>query len=230
MGLGTLVSRIASFGKPLEAAGEALRNIAPVMNESTPPAEPDRPVGARADGVVASDGALTADVTMGDLISRFPSAQRALFQKYHVGGCSSCGYEESETLKDVMANHDVTDMPDVLRFILESEEIDKRMRLSASEAADLMKQGSATKLVDVRDESERRMASIEGSVLLTRELAQEMMESWPKDTAIIFHCHHGIRSMDAASYFVGHGFTNVRSMTGGIDAWSVEVDPTVPRY
>ena len=53
---------------------------------------------------------------------------------------------------------------------------------------------------------------------------------WPKHTPIVFCCHLGQRSLDAASYFAGHGFTEVRSMTGGLDAWSTEVDPSVPRY
>ena len=52
----------------------------------------------------------------------------------------------------------------------------------------------------------------------------------PKDTPIVFHCHLGQRSLDAASYFAGHGFKNVRSMTGGIDAWSSEVDESILRY
>ena len=52
----------------------------------------------------------------------------------------------------------------------------------------------------------------------------------PKSTPIFFYCHLGQRSLDAASYFAGHGFKNVRSMTGGIDAWSLEVDSSVPRY
>jgi len=63
----------------------------------------------------------------------------------------------------------------------------------------------------------------------TEGLAQEMMR-WPRDTLIIFYCHFGQRSVDAASYFAGHGFSSVRSMTGGIDAWSLSVDASVPRY
>lgn len=47
---------------------------------------------------------------------------------------------------------------------------------------------------------------------------------------IVFYCHHGRRSLDAASYFAEHGFTNVHSMTGAIDAWSIEVDSSVPCY
>jgi len=56
------------------------------------------------------------------------------------------------------------------------------------------------------------------------------MMRWPKDTLIIFYCHFGQRSLDAASYFAGHSFSNARSMTGGIDAWSLTVDSSVPRY
>jgi len=73
------------------------------------------------------------------------------------------------------------------------------------------------------------LARIEGATLSTEELAQEMMR-WPKDTPIVFYCHLGQRSLDAASYFAGHRFSNVRSMTGGIDAWSLDVDSSVPSY
>jgi rhodanese-related sulfurtransferase len=58
----------------------------------------------------------------------------------------------------------------------------------------------------------------------------EMMSKWPKEREVIFVCHHGIRSLDAAAFFAGHGFQNVRSMAGGIDSWSLRVDPGLPRY
>lgn len=47
---------------------------------------------------------------------------------------------------------------------------------------------------------------------------------------MVFYCHHGRWSLIAASYFAGHGFTNIHSITGAIDAWSIEVDSSVPRY
>lgn len=91
-------------------------------------------------------------------------------------------------------------------------------------------QGSTPpRLVDVRTPEEWELARIKGATLMTEALAQEMMR-WAKDTPIVFYCHMGQRSLDAASYFAGHGFTNVHSMTGGIDAWSIEVDSSVPRY
>ena len=51
-----------------------------------------------------------------------------------------------------------------------------------------------------------------------------------RDTPLVFHCHHGGRSQQAAEYFLDQGFTRVANLRGGIEAWSVEVDPQVPRY
>ena len=51
-----------------------------------------------------------------------------------------------------------------------------------------------------------------------------------KDTPLVFYCHHGPRSQQAADFFCSHGFRNVYNLDGGIDAWSAEVDPSVPRY
>ena len=54
---------------------------------------------------------------------------------------------------------------------------------------------------------------------------------WPREEGLIVLIdHQGARSLDAAAYFAGHGFTNVRALLGGIDAWSQEVDPSLPRY
>lgn len=100
--------------------------------------------------------------------------------------------------------------------------------ISAAEVAEALR-GGKTKLIDVRTEEEYAVARIVGAQLITQELVEEM-KSWPKDTPIVFHCHRGFRSLDAATFFAAQGFTNVKSMTGGIDAWSQLVDPSVPRY
>ena len=55
-----------------------------------------------------------------------------------------------------------------------------------------------------------------GAVPVTQELVQEMMASWPKGTPIVTYCHLGIRSLKAASYLIGHGFTNVRTLAATI--------------
>ena len=86
------------------------------------------------------------------------------------------------------------------------------------------------RLIDVRGEDEWNMARIEGATLASKTLVDEMIASWDKDTSIVFYCHRGVRSLHAVHFFGQKGFTNVKSMTGGIEAWSLTIDPNVPRY
>ena len=83
--------------------------------------------------------------------------------------------------------------------------------------------------MDVRTPEERATASIPRAVLLTGE-ERTRLESLPKDTKLVFHCHHGSRSQMAAEHFASLGFKDVSNVVGGIDAWSQKVDPNVPRY
>jgi monothiol glutaredoxin len=84
-------------------------------------------------------------------------------------------------------------------------------------------------LFDVRTMDEYNLAKIEGSTLL-EDSAMNAIEDLPKDATIVMVCHHGIRSMQAASQLVERGYRKVYNLEGGIDAWSVQVDSSVPRY
>jgi rhodanese-related sulfurtransferase len=103
------------------------------------------------------------------------------------------------------------------------------LELSPAEAAELLKQGSA-KFIDVRTPQEYEIARIEGCPLVDQAMAKEIVETWPKDTAIITVCHHGVRSLDAAVYLRQQGFIETRSMRGGINLWSMTVDSSIPQY
>ncbi len=92
-----------------------------------------------------------------------------------------------------------------------------------------MDETSSLELLDVRSQQERDQARIEGSKLLDRA-AQQYVLGLDKSTPLYFHCHHGQRSQQAAAFFLSHGFREVYNVTGGIDAWSLEVDTKVPRY
>jgi monothiol glutaredoxin len=105
----------------------------------------------------------------------------------------------------------------------------KVRQLAPRELAELLRSDKKPALYDVRTPAERAKAHIEGAKLLDRP-AQDEILGLPKDTPIVFHCHHGGRSQQAAEHFLTQGFTNVSNLSGGIDAWSVEVDPNVPRY
>lgn len=172
---------------------------------------------------------LTKRSTMQEVLEAYPSAQRALFRRFHIGGCHSCGYEPEDILEEVAHRHNITDLDEVIEFIEYAEQIDRRIKVSTGGVAAVLRSDNPPRLVDVRTPEEWELARIQGATLISEEQAQEMMR-WPKDTRIVFYCHLGQRSLDAASYFAGHGFNNVQSMTGGIDAWSLHVDSSVPRY
>jgi rhodanese-related sulfurtransferase len=165
---------------------------------------------------------------MEHVLKVFPSAQRALFQKYHIGGCSSCGYTPHDTLDKVSRDHGL-ETDKVVAFIKESANLEKDIEITTAEVAAVLKKGTI-KLLDVRTPQEYEIAHIEGSILVDQALAQEIVNTWPQDSEIVTVCHHGVRSLDAAAFLRGHGFKNTRSMRGGIDAWSSTVDPGVPRY
>jgi monothiol glutaredoxin len=84
------------------------------------------------------------------------------------------------------------------------------------------------RLIDVRTEREYATARIEGGQLL-EEVEQEL-ESLDHDTPLVFYCHHGSRSLNAAEKYVREGWKRVYNLEGGIDAWSRDVDPSVPKY
>jgi monothiol glutaredoxin len=102
-------------------------------------------------------------------------------------------------------------------------------QLSAPELKALLESDTAIELVDVRTEEERAIAAIEGARLLDQGYHDALLLR-DRETPLVFQCHHGIRSQHAAEYFRDAGFRNLYNLRGGIDAWSVLVDASVPRY
>ncbi len=231
--MSTLLSRI--FGrkniKPQEPADDGRINVSalkPLMSPDEFAQLKATHGGPKAAALTADPDDLTGAWPMEHVLKVFPSAQRALFQKFHIGGCSSCGFMPHDTLDKVARDHGL-ETETVVGFIKESANLEKDLEISPAETAELLKQG-AIKLLDVRTPQEYQIAHVEGSVLVDQSLAQEIINTWSPDTPIVTMCHHGMRSLDAAAYLRGHGFKNTRSMRGGIDAWSNTVDASVPRY
>jgi monothiol glutaredoxin len=101
--------------------------------------------------------------------------------------------------------------------------------MSVHELKDRLAAGDLV-LVDVRPAQGRAMAAPLAGARILEDEGYEALAALPKDTAIAFICHHGISSRGAAERMAAHGFTQIFSVDGGMDAWSREVDPTVPRY
>jgi len=178
------------------------------------------------------ESAVTIDptITMKELLERFPGAQRALFQKYHIGGCASCGFAPEETLVGVCARNENVDVKEAIEHILASDAADRAMQIEPQALADSIAKGEPTNLLDVRTREEYEAVKIDGAELFTQDSMQKILSTWPRQQLLVIYDHQGTRSLDAAAYFQGHGFENVKSLRGGIDAWSAEVDPKLPRY
>ncbi len=172
---------------------------------------------------------LSPDITMRELLEAYPGAQRALFRNYHIGGCASCGFGPDEKLSDLCARNEGISPDEVLQKIREAHEQDEKVFISPADASAARTTGAA-KFLDIRTREEFDAVKIEGADLFSQDLIQQIMSGWPKDTMLIIYDHTGVRSLDAAAYFSGHGFENVRALKGGIDAWSAEVDTQLPRY
>ena len=168
------------------------------------------------------------DLTMEELLGIYPGARRTLFRLHHIGGCSSCGFSPSETLAQVCDRNGKLDPQVVLSEIREGHEADERLYVTPSELKSLLAD-PALRLLDIRTREEFEAVSIPGSRLMTQELMQEAM-NWPKESPLILVDHTGSRVLDAAAYFAGHGFANVRGLKGGIDAYAEQADPSLPRY
>ena len=167
---------------------------------------------------------------MSAVLEKFPGAQRALFRRYHIGGCSSCGFQPTETLAEVCARNGNLDVAEVLTHIHSSHELDAKVLISPKELAALIQTDKSVKLVDVRSREEFEAVNIAGSVLLSQPVMQQLMASGSNSNPIVVIDHAGKNGLDAAAYFMGHGLQNVRCLRGGVDAWAQEVDPAMRRY
>ena len=102
-------------------------------------------------------------------------------------------------------------------------------QLSAPELKAMLDAGTPCELVDVRTPQEQQIAAIQGARLLDQAYHDALLVL-DRDTPLVFQCHHGIRSQRAAEYFRERGFRRLYNLTGGIDAWSLLVDPSLARY
>jgi rhodanese-related sulfurtransferase len=99
------------------------------------------------------------------------------------------------------------------------------------EVKSLLGGGGPVRLIDVREPEEHDVCRIEGARLIPmRSVPQHLQELDGEESPIVVFCHHGVRSLSVVEWLRRHGIENCMSMAGGIDLWSVQIDPAVPRY
>src|SRR5438105_7838853 len=102
-------------------------------------------------------------LTMRELLESFPGAQRALFRRYHIGGCSHCAFQPEETLQQVCQRNGGLDAQEVLNNIKASHEQDASILIEPKELAELLEKDESIRLVDVRSREEFEAVHIEKS-------------------------------------------------------------------
>jgi rhodanese-related sulfurtransferase len=105
--------------------------------------------------------------------------------------------------------------------------------ISAADVKRRLEAGEKLHLIDVREPHEFALARIEGSELIPkRQVPGELqtLEARADEAPLIVFCHHGVRSLNVVNWLRGQGVDACQSMAGGIDAWSLVVDSSVPRY
>jgi len=167
---------------------------------------------------------------MRQVLEMYPGAQRALFARYHIGGCSSCAFSPEETLAALCRRNEDIPVEEVIEHLEATHDSDRRILLEPKELAELLAGPNPPRLLDVRTEEEYEAVHLSGSLRFTQDLIREIFGTWDKETAVVIYDHTGERGLDSAAYLLGHGFANTRALRGGIDAYSLEADPSVSRY
>jgi len=107
------------------------------------------------------------------------------------------------------------------------------LELTPQEAKAKLEPAGAAVLIDVREPEEFSLSQIEGARLIPMQSIPaelQQLERLADDTTLLILCHHGVRSLQVASWLRAHGVENCYSIAGGIDRWSREVDTSVSRY
>ena len=102
--------------------------------------------------------------------------------------------------------------------------------ITPKELKDRLDKGDKLVLLDVREPWENQLAKLDNSILIPLGTLPNSLSQLDRNAEIIAYCHHGMRSGDATGFLLQQGFSNVKNLIGGIDAWSVQVDGSVSRY
>ena len=159
------------------------------------------------------------------ILSNWPTIPQLCVKQEFVGGCDiieeiSSNGELADYLKQAFPDREFTPPPPPAEV----------QEISSTEASKLLQQNPGIHLLDVRTVEEREKACLDNSLMLDNQLVQEILDTWEPDMPMMLICYEGIRSRQAGQYFISQGFQQVYNISDGIDGWSQNVDPAIPRY
>src|SRR5438105_3860321 len=118
--------------------------------------------------------------TMREVLELYPGGQRALFKRYHIGGCSSCAFHSDETVAELCERNGNIPVDELLEHLKTSHEQDEQMQISPVDLANTLKTKSV-KLLDIRTREEWDAVRIHGAVRMSQETMQEILGKWPRE-------------------------------------------------
>jgi adenylyltransferase/sulfurtransferase len=104
------------------------------------------------------------------------------------------------------------------------------MEITPAEMKERLDRGENFLIVDVREPWEHELCRIEGAKLIPMGSIPANLQALDVDEDVVCYCHHGMRSMDVAVWLRGQGVQRAKSLAGGIERWSLEIDARVARY
>jgi rhodanese-related sulfurtransferase len=105
------------------------------------------------------------------------------------------------------------------------------LEIAPAEVKARLDAGEALRLIDVREPFEYAICRIDGATLVPmRSIPHHLNELDEDGRSLVVYCHHGVRSLSVVDWLRRQGIENCQSMAGGIDLWSAQIDPAVPRY
>ncbi len=162
------------------------------------------------------------------LLADYPSARRALFAAFHIGGCQSCAFSEEDSLAKICRQHEL-DQEEVCQTIVNSHQEEQKLLLSPQDFHEKTQSPLPLTVIDTRTREEHEAVKIRESILLTENtLSQLSTENTEQE--IVLYDHQGKSVLDHVSWFRGHGLKKTLALAGGIDAYAKEVDSSLPRY
>jgi len=172
--------------------------------------------------IFSSPPPITENSTLHEIAVHYPHVNAFLARKYGVK------IEDSSiSLKELS---DQNGLPPAQVLFMEVQLESRGKKVTEITAPEAKKRIQEFKVLDTRELWELKFGALLGARTLDAALLDEILNQWDKRDPLLLYCHFGVRSMDAANFFADHGFTSVSVLKGGIDAWSKQIDPSVPQY
>ncbi len=169
--------------------------------------------------------------TMKEILLEYPSARRALFAEFHIGGCQSCAFDEEHSLEQVCIQNDLK-TEQVCEVILQSHEQEQRLLVEPEQLNAKLQSDNPPVIIDARTREEFEAVPFSAKAKAThlKEETLATLSSANPEAEIIIFDHSGKSVMDHVSWFRGHGLKKTFALKGGIDLYAQKVDQSIPRY